>query len=70
MPAGGRIQISGAFGRSLGRPAGRVDGGGAHPGKDMKTFKLLNRPLYDGSAQSHKIVRSGGGSGKEKPDAA
>ena len=38
--------------------------------EDMKAFKLLNRPLYDGYAQMRKIVNSGGGGGKEKPAAA
>ena len=38
--------------------------------EDMKAFKLLNRPLYDGYVQMRKIVNSGGGSGEEKPAAA
>ena len=38
--------------------------------EDMKAFKLLNRPLFDGYAQMRKIVNSGGGGGKEKPAAA
>ncbi len=31
--------------------------------EDMKAFKLLNRPLYDGYVQARKIIDSGGGSG-------
>jgi len=38
--------------------------------EDMKAFKLLDRPLYDGYAQMRKIVSSGGGGSKEKPAAA
>lgn len=34
--------------------------------EDMKAFKLLDCPLYDGYAQMRKIISSGGGSGKEK----
>jgi hypothetical protein len=36
--------------------------------EDMKAFKLLDRPLYDGYVQMRKIIDSGGGStAKEKP---
>ena len=36
--------------------------------QEMKAFKLLNRPLYDGYVQMRKIINSGGGGGKdEKP---
>ena len=38
--------------------------------EDMKAFKLLDRPLYDGYTQARKIINSGGGSGKQKPAAA
>ncbi|MBD2724568.1 hypothetical protein [Hymenobacter armeniacus] len=37
--------------------------------EDMKAFKLLDRPLYDGYTQARKIINSGG-SGKEKPSEA
>ncbi len=30
--------------------------------EDIKAFKLLNRPLYDGYMQMRKIISSGGGS--------
>ncbi len=32
--------------------------------EDMKAFKLIDRPLYDGYAQMRKIVSSGGGGGE------
>ena len=32
--------------------------------EDMKAFKLLDRPLYDGYVQARKIINSGGGGGK------
>ena len=38
--------------------------------EDMKAFKLLGRPLYDGYTQARKILNSGSGGGKEKPVAA
>ena len=38
--------------------------------EDMKAFKLLDRPLYDGYTQARKIINSGGGGGQEKPAAA
>lgn len=38
--------------------------------EDMKAFKLLDRPLYDGYPQARKIINSGGRSGKQKPAAA
>ncbi|GAB3732382.1 hypothetical protein GCM10027594_14240 [Hymenobacter agri] len=38
--------------------------------EDMKAFKLLERPLYDGYTQARKIINSGGGSGKGKLAAA
>ena len=38
--------------------------------EDMKAFKLLNRPIYDGYAQMRKILSSGGGSGAAKPAGA
>ena len=31
--------------------------------EDMKAFKLLDRPLYDGYQQMRKIISSGGGGG-------
>ncbi|MBC7448946.1 MAG: hypothetical protein H7330_12895 [Hymenobacteraceae bacterium] len=31
--------------------------------QEMKAFKLLNRPLYDGYVQMRKIINSGGGGG-------
>lgn len=34
--------------------------------EDMKAFKLLNRPLYDGYVQMRKIIDSGGGGGKKE----
>ncbi|GAB3583252.1 hypothetical protein [Hymenobacter daeguensis] len=37
--------------------------------EDLKAFKLLDRPLYDGYTQARKIINSGGG-GKEKPSEA
>ena len=39
-------------------------------GEDMKAIKLLSRPLFDGCTQARKIVSSGGGGSKDKPDAA
>lgn len=33
--------------------------------QDMKAFKLLDRPLYEGYLQARKIVSSGGGSSKD-----
>ena len=38
--------------------------------EDMKAFKLLDRPLYDGYQQMRKIISSGGGSSKGKPGVA
>ena len=35
--------------------------------EDLKAFKLLDCPLYDGYPQARNIINSGGGSGKEKP---
>ena len=32
--------------------------------EEMKAFKLIDRPLYDGYVQMRKIINSGGGSGK------
>lgn len=37
--------------------------------EDMKAFKLLNRPLFDGYTQARKVLNSGGGSSKSKPAA-
>ncbi|GAA3993142.1 hypothetical protein [Hymenobacter antarcticus] len=38
--------------------------------EDMKAFKLLDRPLYDGYVQMRKIISSGGdGGAKGKPGA-
>jgi len=37
--------------------------------EDLKAFKLIDRPIYDGYVQTRKIVSSGGG-GQEKPAAA
>jgi hypothetical protein len=36
--------------------------------EDMKAFKLLNRPLYDGYLQVRKIISSGGGTAPVKPE--
>ena len=38
--------------------------------EDMKAFKLLDRPIYDGYVQMRKIISSGGGAAKAKPVAA
>lgn len=37
--------------------------------EDMKAFKLLDRPLFDGYTQVRKIISAGGGGGKQKPAA-
>ena len=37
--------------------------------ENMKAFKLLGRPLYDGYLQMRKIISSGGGSGAAKKPA-
>ena len=31
--------------------------------EDMKAFKLIDRPIYDGYVQMRKIISSGGGGG-------
>ena len=38
--------------------------------EDMKAFKLIDRPIYDGYVQMRKIISSGGGSGAAKPAVA
>ena len=38
--------------------------------EDMKAFKLIDRPIYDGYVQMRKIISSGGGSSKGKPGVA
>ncbi|RAK66039.1 hypothetical protein [Hymenobacter edaphi] len=37
--------------------------------EDMKAFKLLDRPLFDGYTQARKIIESGGRGSKSKPAA-
>lgn len=38
--------------------------------EDMKAFKLIDRPIYDGYVQMRKIIDSGGGKGKEEKPGA